>query len=156
MSLETCQRANDVTLETATHKELFSGMLSFILSVHEKHLKILGFFFGGGGFNKRERFSLSISFVKNCKGKLLTFAEVPMEVLVASLSPVATEMPLLWGEQAVEPDRKESPAVQIIPVEVGRKLEPEVLRLVVPMPEVYRKRFGVPLDLRAETFSKTF
>lgn len=109
-----------------------------------------------GGFNKRKRFSLSISFVKNCKGKLLTFAEVLMEVLVASLSPVATEMPLLWGEQAVEPDRRESPAVQIIPVEVGRKLEPEVLRLVVPMPEVYRKRFGVPLDLRAETFSKTF
>lgn len=86
----------------------------------------------------------------------INFAEVPMEVLVASLSPVATEMPLLWGEQAVEPDRRESPAVQIIPVEVGRKLEPEVLRLVVPMPEVYRKRFGVPLDLRAETFSKTF
>lgn len=111
---------------------------------------------GGGGFNKRKRFSLSISFVKNCKGKLLTLAEVPMEVLVASLSPVATEMPLLWGEQAVEPDRRESPAVQIIPVEVGRKLEPEVLRLVVPMPEVYRKRFGVPLHLRAETFSKTF
>lgn len=155
MSLETCQRANDVTLETATHKELFSGVLSFILSVHENHLKILGFFLRGG-FNKRKRFSLSISFVKNCKGKLLTFAEVPMEVLVASLSPVATEMPLLWGEQAVEPDRRESPAVQIIPVEVGPKLEPEVLRLVVPMPEVYRKRFGVPLDLRAETFSKTF
>lgn len=156
MSLETCQRANDVTLETETHKELFSGVLSFILSVHENHLEILGVFFRGGGFNKRKRFSLSISFVKNCKGKLLTFAEVPMEVLVALLSPVATEMPLLWGEQAVEPDRKESPAVQIIPVEVGRKLEPEVLRLVVPMPEVYRKRFGVPLDLRAETFSKTF
>lgn len=70
MSLETCQRANDVTLETATHKELFSGVLSFILSVHENHLKILGFFWGG--FNKRKRFSLSISFVKNCKGKLLT------------------------------------------------------------------------------------
>lgn len=155
MSLETCQRANDVTLETATHKELFSGVLYFILSVHENHLKILGFFLRGG-FNKRKRFSLSISFVKNCKGKLLTFAEVPMEVLVASLSPVATGMPLLWGEQAVEPGRRESPAVQIIPVEVGRKLEPEVLRLVVPMPEVYRKRFGVPLDLRAETFSKTF
>lgn len=47
MSLETCQRANDVTLETATHKELFSGVLSFILSVHEYHLKILGFFEGG-------------------------------------------------------------------------------------------------------------
>lgn len=156
MSLETCQRANDVTLETATHKELFSGVLSFILSVHENHLKILGLFEGGGGVNKRKRFSLSISFVKNCKGKLLTFAEVPMEVLVASLSPVATEMPLLWGEQAVEPDRRESPAVQIIPVEVGRKLEPEVLRLVVPMLEAYRKRFGVPLHLRAETFSKTF
>lgn len=84
MSLETCQRANDVTLETATHKELFSGVLSFILSVHEYHLKILGFFLRGG-FNKRKRFSLSISFVKNCKGKLLTFAEVPMEVLVENL-----------------------------------------------------------------------
>lgn len=47
MSLETCQRANDVTLETATHKELFSGVLFFILSVHENHLKILGFFFRG-------------------------------------------------------------------------------------------------------------
>lgn len=47
MSLETCQRANDVTLETATHKELFSGVLSFILSVHENHLKILVFFLGG-------------------------------------------------------------------------------------------------------------
>lgn len=46
MSLETCQRANDVTLETATHKELFSGVLSFILSVHENHLKILVFFRG--------------------------------------------------------------------------------------------------------------
>lgn len=39
--------ANDVTLETATHKELFSGVLSFILSVHENHLKILVFFRGG-------------------------------------------------------------------------------------------------------------
>lgn len=83
-------------------------------------------------------------------------AEVPMEVLVASLSPVAMEMLLLWGEQAAEPDRRESPAVQLFPTEMGRKLEPEVLRLVVPMPEVYRKRFGVPLGLRAETFSKTF
>lgn len=49
MSLETCQRANDVTLETATHKELFSGVLSFILSVHENHLKIFGVFLRGGG-----------------------------------------------------------------------------------------------------------
>lgn len=79
-----------------------------------------------------------------------------MEVLVASPLPVAMEMPLLWGEQAAEPDRMESPAVQPIPLEVDRKLTPEVLRLVVPMPEVYRKRFGDPLDLRAETFSKTF
>lgn len=30
MSLETCQRANDVTLGTATHKGLFSGELSTI------------------------------------------------------------------------------------------------------------------------------
>lgn len=47
MSLETCQRANDVTLEMETHKELFSGVLSFILSVHENHLKILVFFLRG-------------------------------------------------------------------------------------------------------------
>lgn len=56
MSLETCQRANDVTLETATHKELFSGVLSFILSVHEYHLKILGFFFRGGDLIKEKDF----------------------------------------------------------------------------------------------------
>lgn len=56
MSLETCQRANDVTLETATHKELFSGMLSFILSVHENHLKILGVFFRGGDLIKEKDF----------------------------------------------------------------------------------------------------
>lgn len=56
MSLETCQRANDVTLETATHKELFSGVLSFILSVHENHLEILGGFFRGGDLIKEKDF----------------------------------------------------------------------------------------------------
>lgn len=56
MSLETCQRANDVTLETATHKELFSGVLSFILSVHENHLKILRFFLRGGDLIKEKDF----------------------------------------------------------------------------------------------------
>lgn len=54
MSLETCQRANDVTLETETHKELFSGVLSFILSVHENHLKILGFLRGGGLIKEKD------------------------------------------------------------------------------------------------------
>lgn len=54
MSLETCQRANDVTLETATHKELFSGVLSFILSVHENNLKILGLFEGGGLIKEKD------------------------------------------------------------------------------------------------------
>lgn len=56
MSLETCQRAKDVTLETATHKELFSGVLSFILSVHENHLKILRVFLRGGDLIKEKDF----------------------------------------------------------------------------------------------------
>lgn len=67
MSLETCQRANDVTLETATHKELFSGVLSFILSVHENHLKILGFF-EGGGLIKEKDFHYQFHLWKIAKG----------------------------------------------------------------------------------------
>lgn len=89
---------NDVILEMVIYKELFLGMLFFILSVYENYLKILGVFFEGGGFNKRKRFLLLILFVKNCKGKLLIFVEVLMEVLVVLFLLVVMEMFLLWGE----------------------------------------------------------
>lgn len=89
---------NDVILEMVIYKELFLGVLFFILSVYENYLKILGFFLGGGGFNKRKRFLLLILFVKNCKGKLLIFVEVLMEVLVVLFLLVVMEMFLLWGE----------------------------------------------------------
>lgn len=46
---------NDVILEMVIYKELFLGVLFFILSVYENYLKILGFFLRGG-FNKRKRF----------------------------------------------------------------------------------------------------
>lgn len=88
---------NDVILEMVIYKELFLGVLFFILSVYENYLKILGFFFEGG-FNKRKRFLLLILFVKNCKGKLLIFVEVLMEVLVVLFLLVVMEMFLLWGE----------------------------------------------------------
>lgn len=91
---------NDVILEMVIYKELFLGVLFFILSVYENYLEILGgFFLGGGeGFNKRKRFLLLILFVKNCKGKLLIFVEVLMEVLVVLFLLVVMEMFLLWGE----------------------------------------------------------
>lgn len=79
------------------YKELFLGVLFFILSIYENYLKILGVFFEGG-FNKRKRFLLLILFVKNCKGKLLIFVEVLMEVLVVLFLLVVMEMFLLWGE----------------------------------------------------------
>lgn len=88
---------NDVILEMVIYKELFLGVLFFILSVYENYLKILGVFFEGG-FNKRKRFLLLILFVKNCKGKLLIFVEVLMEVLVVLFLLVVMEMFLLWGE----------------------------------------------------------
>lgn len=88
---------NDVILEMVIYKELFLGVLFFILSVYENYLKILGFFFEGG-FNKRKRFLLLILFDKNCKGKLLIFVEVLMEVLVVLFLLVVMEMFLLWGE----------------------------------------------------------
>lgn len=88
---------NDVILEMEIYKELFLGVLFFILSVYENYLKILGFFFRGG-FNKRKRFLLLILFVKKCKGKLLIFVEVLMEVLVVLFLLVVMEMFLLWGE----------------------------------------------------------
>lgn len=88
---------NDVILEMVIYKELFLGVLFFILSVYEYYLKILGFFLRGG-FNKRKRFLLLILFVKNCKGKLLIFVEVLMEVLVVLFLLVVMEMFLLWGE----------------------------------------------------------
>lgn len=88
---------NDVILEMVIYKELFLGVLFFILSVYENYLKILGFFLRGG-FNKRKRFLLLILFVKNCKGKLLIFVEVLMEVLVVLFLLVVMEMFLLWGE----------------------------------------------------------
>lgn len=88
---------NDVILEMVIYKELFLGVLFFILSVYENYLKILVFFFEGG-FNKRKRFLLLILFVKNCKGKLLIFVEVLMEVLVVLFLLVVMEMFLLWGE----------------------------------------------------------
>lgn len=87
---------NDVILEMVIYKELFLGVLFFILSVYENYLKILGFF--KGGFNKRKRFLLLILFVKNCEGKLLIFVEVLMEVLVVLFLLVVMEMFLLWGE----------------------------------------------------------
>lgn len=87
----------DVILEMVIYKELFLGVLFFILSVYENYLKILGVFFEGG-FNKRKRFLLLILFVKNCKGKLLIFVEVLMEVLVVLFLLVVMEMFLLWGE----------------------------------------------------------
>lgn len=88
---------NDVILEMVIYKELFLGVLFFILSVYEYYLKILGFFLRGG-FNKRKRFLLLILFVKNCKGKLLIFVEVLMEVLVVLFLLVVMEMFLLWEE----------------------------------------------------------
>lgn len=88
---------NDVILEMVIYKELFLGVLFFILSVYENYLKILGFFFEGG-LNKRKRFLLLILFVKNCKGKLLIFIEVLMVVLVVLFLLVVMEMFLLWGE----------------------------------------------------------
>lgn len=88
---------NDVILEMEIYKELFLGVLFFILSVYEYYLKILGFFLRGG-FNKRKRFLVLILFVKNCKGKLLIFVEVLMEVLVVLFLLVVMEMFLLWGE----------------------------------------------------------
>lgn len=88
---------NDVILEMVIYKELFLGVLFFILSIYENYLKILGGFFEGG-FNKRKRFLLLILFVKNCKGKLLIFVEVLMEVLVVLFLLVVMEMFLLWGE----------------------------------------------------------
>lgn len=88
---------NDVILEMVIYKELFLGVLFFILSVYENYLKILRFFLRGG-FNKRKRFLLLILFVKNCKGKLLIFVEVLMEVLVVLFLLVVMEMFLLWGE----------------------------------------------------------
>lgn len=88
---------NDVILEMVIYKELFLGLLFFILSVYENYLKILVFFLRGG-FNKRKRFLLLILFVKNCKGKLLIFVEVLMEVLVVLFLLVVMEMFLLWGE----------------------------------------------------------
>lgn len=38
---------NDVILEMVIYKELFLGVLFFILSVYEYYLKILGVFFEG-------------------------------------------------------------------------------------------------------------
>lgn len=38
---------NDVILEMVIYKELFLGVLFFILSVYENYLKILGFFLRG-------------------------------------------------------------------------------------------------------------
>lgn len=47
---------NDVILEMEIYKELFLGVLFFILSVYENYLKILVFFFEGGDLIKEKDF----------------------------------------------------------------------------------------------------